>query len=308
MEKLSYLSNAHPDYIESLYQEYLRDPESVDISWRRFFEGFELGRSADGKVARRVELDRIKEIKVLNLINAYRTRGHLFTKTNPVRERRKWTPTLDIENFGLTQEDLDTVFEAGREIWGLERPATLREIIEYLQQTYCRSIGVEYMFIRIPERVEWLQKRMESTRNMPQFSIEEKRHILRRLSEAVGFEKFLHSRYVGQKRFALSGHETLIPALDAVIEKGAALGVMEIVLGMAHRGRLNVLANVLRKSYRDIFAEFEGAEYEDAVFEGDVKYHLGFSSDVITSRGKRVHLNLVANPSHLEAVDPVVEG
>ncbi len=308
MDKLSYLSNAHPEYIESLYNEYRQNPDAVDTGWQKFFEGFEFAQTmTNGKVAAKaIQVERRKEVNVLNLINAYRSRGHLFTKTNPVRERRKYKPTLDIQNFGLSENDLDTVFEAGVEI-GLG-PARLRNIIEHLRQTYCRSIGAEYMFIREPKRVAWLKERMELTRNKPNFNIEEKRHILEKLNQAVVFENFLHTKYVGQKRFALSGGETLIPALDAIIQKGAALGVMEFVIGMAHRGRLNVLANILGKSYQDIFAEFEGAEYEDAVFEGDVKYHLGYSSNVITATGKQVHLNLTANPSHLEAVDPVTEG
>jgi 2-oxoglutarate dehydrogenase E1 component len=308
MDKFSYLSNAHPDYIDSLYKAYLADPESVDEGWRKFFEGFEFAQSYDGAVEApaAVDAERRKEVNVLNLINAYRTRGHFFTKTNPVRERRKYRPTLDIENFGLAEEDLDTVFEAGVEI-GIGA-APLGIIIEHLQETYCHSIGAEYMFIRDPARVRWLQERMESTRNIPSFSLEEKRHILDKLNQAVVFENFLHSKYIGQKRFALSGGETVIPALDAIIEKGASMGIDEFVIGMAHRGRLNVLANILRKSYQEIFAEFEGVGHEDAVFEGDVKYHLGYSGNITTFKGKNVHLNLVANPSHLEAVDPAAEG
>ncbi|MCB0300494.1 MAG: 2-oxoglutarate dehydrogenase E1 component, partial [Calditrichaeota bacterium] len=298
MEKWSYLSNAHPEYIESLFRSYKDNPENVDAGWRKFFEGFELAQAwnGNGQVIAESDVERRKEVNVLNLINAYRTRGHLFTKTNPVRERRHYQPTLDIENFGLTEEDLDSTFEAGVDV-GIG-PAKLRDIIAHLKETYCRSIGAEFMFIRTPERVEWLKQRMESTRNRPKFSLEEKQHILRRLSEAVVFENFLHSKYVGQKRFALSGGETLIPALDAIIEKGSQLGVKEFVLGMAHRGRLNVLANILRKSYKDIFMEFEGAAYEEAIFEGDVKYHLGFSSNITTAGGRDVHLSLVANPSH----------
>lgn len=311
MDKFSYLSNAHPDFIESLYNDYKANPESVDEGWRKFFEGFEFARSYDGALPEPAAAetglqDRRKEVNVLNLINAYRMRGHFFTKTNPVRERRQYSPTLDLENFGLSESDLDTVFEAGADI-GLGA-APLRQIIAHLQQTYCRSIGAEYMFIRFPERVKWLQQRMESTRNTPNFSLEEKRHLLDKLNQAVVFENFLHTKYVGQKRFSLSGGETLIPALDAIVEKGAAMGVQEFVLGMAHRGRLNVLTNILRKSYQDIFAEFEGKEYEDAVFEGDVKYHIGYSGDVYTTKGHKVHLNLMPNPSHLEAVDPIVEG
>ncbi len=253
MDKYSYLSNAHPDYIESLYKAYQENPDSVDIGWRKFFEGFEFGQTQPAPDSS--DEVRRKEINVLNLINAYRTRGHLFTKTNPVRERRKYTPTLDLESFGLSEDDLDTVFEAGNDV-GLG-PAKLRDIVELLQQTYCRSIGAEYMFIRVPERNQWLRERMESTRNTPNFTLEEKRHILDKLNQAVVFENFLHTKYIGQKRFALSGNETIIPALDAIIEKGAGQGVDEFVIGMAHRGRLNILANILRKSYQDIFAEFD---------------------------------------------------
>ncbi|MCB9087947.1 MAG: 2-oxoglutarate dehydrogenase E1 component [Calditrichae bacterium] len=307
MDKLSYLSNAHPEYIESLYQDYRKDPQSVDAGWRKFFEGFEFAQLGNGKpAAAGVAGERQKEVQVLNLINAYRTRGHLFTQTNPVRKRRDYKPGLELEQFTLSEADLDTVFHAGSEI-GLG-PAKLSDIIEHLKTTYCHSIGAEYMFIRIPERVKWLQQKMESSRNIPHFSLEEKRHILDKLNQAVVFENFLHTKYVGQKRFALSGGETIIPGLDAIIQKGSMLGVQEFVIGMAHRGRLNVLANILKKSYQDIFTEFEGAEYEEAVFEADVKYHLGYSSNVMTASGKKVHLSLAANPSHLEAVNPVVEG
>lgn len=307
MERYSYIGNADPDYVDHLYQKFLEDPGSVDDSWRKFFEGFEFAQKSGVKAVAEADPNRRKEINVLNLINGYRSRGHFFTKTNPVRERRKYTPTLDIENFGLSKEDLEVEFQAGNEI-GIG-PAPLKKIIEHLQQTYCRSIGAEYMFIRQPERLEWLQERMESTRNIPTFSREEKLHILKKLTQAVDFESFLHTKYVGQKRFALSGGETLIPGLDAIIEKGADLGIEEFVIGMPHRGRLNVLANILNKSFEEIFAEFEGEEVEsESIFEGDVKYHLGFSNDVRTRNGKVIHLSLSPNPSHLEAVDPVVQG
>lgn len=307
MAKFSYISNADPKYIDSLYKKFLDDPASVDEEWLTFFEGFEFARKSLIESGTEVDPHRRKEVNVLNLINGYRSRGHFFTRTNPVRERRKYTPTLDIENFGLSKEDLDVEFHAGNEI-GLGT-APLKTIIEHLQETYCRSIGAEYMFIRQPERVEWMQKRMESTRNMPQFSRDEKLHILKKLTQAVAFESFLHTKYVGQKRFALSGGETIVPGLDAIIEKGAELGIEEFVIGMAHRGRLNILVNILNKEYEQIFAEFEGEEVEsDSIFEGDVKYHLGFSSDVKTRNGKTVHLSVSPNPSHLEAVDPVVQG
>ncbi len=305
----SYLSNADVDSIEHLYDQYKNDKNSVDESWQRFFEGFDLaygdlGLGGEGGV---VSEDMMKEINVLNLINnGYRTRGHLFTKTNPVRERRTYTPDLSIENFGLTKADLDKTFNAGVEL-GIG-PAKLKDIIAHCEQTYCGSIGVEYMYIPYPERKEWLQKRMEQRKNTPDFTMEQKRLTLEKLNQAVAFENFLHTKYVGQKRFSLEGLESLIPALDSAIELGASHGVQEFVIGMAHRGRLNVLANIMKKSYAEIFSEFEGKAYEEAIFEGDVKYHLGYTSMVKTSLGKDVKLNLSPNPSHLEAVNPVVQG
>ena len=305
MEDYSFLYNADPGYIENLYEEYQRDPSGVDTQWREFFEGYEFARQT-GSGPDRVSTAAEKERRVLNLISGYRRRGHLFTRTNPVRERRKYSPTLDIENFGLSKDDLDTTFQAGNEI-GIGA-ATLREIIDHLQTTYCRSIGAEYRFIRTPEKVQWLQQKMESTRNLPNFTPDQKRHILHKLNQAVVFENFLHSKFIGQKRFALSGNETLIPGLDAVIERGSELGAEEMVIGMAHRGRLNVLTNTLQKSYREIFSTFEGEAHVESVFEGDVKYHLGYTSDVSTRSGNQVRINLAPNPSHLESVDPVVEG
>ncbi len=300
----TYLSGAEIGYIDSLYEQYRQHPEKVDFGWRKFFEGFELGQQRSGDFA--VTEDLHKELAVFNLIKNYRSRAHLFTDTNPVRERRKYTPTLDKENYGLNDSDLDKVFQAGKEI-GLGA-ATLRSIIAHLEATYCESIGCEYIYIRTPEKVEWLQKRMESTRNQPNFSIEEKRQMLNKLNQAVAFENFIHTKFVGQKRFSLEGAEALIPAMDAIINHGAELGIEEYVIGMAHRGRLNVLANIMGKTYSDIFKEFEGQGFDDALFEGDVKYHLGYSSEVKTPTGNKVKLTLSPNPSHLEAVDPVVEG
>ncbi len=305
MDKFSYLGNAHISSVEDLFQQYLKDNNSVDFGWQKFFEGFEFARKNydDGG---EIPLNVKKEFDVINLINGYRSRGHLFTQTNPVRERRQYTPTLDIENFGLTKADLETVFHAGTQI-GIG-PAKLKDIISHLHQTYCLSIGAEYMYIRIPEVVQWLQEKMESTKNTPSFSIDEKKVILNKLNQAVVFENFLHTKFVGQKRFSLEGAETAIPALDSVIEKGADMGIQDFVVGMAHRGRLNVLANILNKTYKDIFTEFEGRPSEDSVFDGDVKYHMGYSSDQKSNKGKQIHLSLTPNPSHLEAVDPVVEG
>jgi 2-oxoglutarate dehydrogenase E1 component len=312
-DQLSFISNASPEYLNQLYSQYKADPQSVDPEWLKFFQGFDFALAHYGKDEDQPQKMEVvnaeaasKEINVLNLIHGYRTRGHLFTKTNPVRERRKYEPTLDIENFGLAESDLDQVFQAGKTV-GLG-PATLRQIIDLLKTTYCQSIGAEYQFIRRPEIISWLRERLESSRNVPQFSLDKKKHILRKLNQAVIFEKFLGTKFVGQKRFSLEGAETLIPALDAVVEKGADVGIEEFVIGMAHRGRLNVLANTLKKEYDEIFSEFEGKEHEDSVFQGDVKYHLGFSSDITTSNGKKVHLSLLPNPSHLETVNPVVEG
>ena len=303
----TYLSNADVDAIDDLYTQYQNDPESVDFGWKKFFEGFDLAYNKTGTGSDVVSEDMMKEINVLRLINeGYRTRGHFFTKTNPVRERRKYEPTLDIKNFDLSEADLDKTFNAGVEI-GIG-PAKLRDIIAHLEKTYCDSIGVEYMYIPDPEPKEWLRSKMEGSRNQPKLSLEQKRLILEKLNQAVVFENFLHTKYVGQKRFSLEGLETLVPALDAAIEFGAANGVDEYVIGMAHRGRLNVLVNILNKSYEEIFKEFEGDAYEDGIFEGDVKYHIGYSSDVKTSLGKMVKLSLSPNPSHLESVDPVVEG
>lgn len=309
MDNLSYLSGANAEYIESLYQSYKEDRNSVEFGWQKFFEGFDFGRGSDAANVTNETPDHfLKEINVLNLINGYRQRGHLFTKTNPVRERRKHTPTLAIENFGLAQTDLAIVFNAAIET-GIGAPAKLSDIIAFLEQTYCVSIGAEYKYVRTPEILAWIESKMESERNTPKFSIEEKKRILTKLNEAVSFENFLGTKFLGQKRFSLEGAEAVIPALDSVIEKGAELGIEEFVIGMAHRGRLNVLANIMQKTYKDIFAEFEGKGYsEDSPFGGDVKYHLGYSTDVTTNGGKSVHLSLCPNPSHLETVNGVVEG
>jgi len=302
MDKHSYLSNADGAVIEDYYQRYINNPDSVSEGWKKFFEGFEFARKYyDTDVPEGFQ----KEFKVINLIDGYRTRGHLFTKTNPVRARRTYRPTLDIENYGLEKADLETVFQAGNEI-GIG-PSKLKDIIDHLEQTYCDSIGIEYMYIRKPEEVAWIREKLE-LKNRPKYSEKEKKHILHKLNQAVVFEKFLHTKFVGQKRFSLEGNEALIPALDAVIEKGADIGIKEFIIGMAHRGRLNVLANIFNKTYEKIFSEFEGKEYEDNLFDGDVKYHLGYSCDVKTDSGHDVHMTLAPNPSHLETVGPVVEG
>jgi 2-oxoglutarate dehydrogenase E1 component len=310
MDKYSYLGNSDPSLIDDLYKKYLEDDSSVDVSWQKFFEGFEFARKNYSELSEGAQVPEQvrKEFAVLNLINLYRSSGHLFTNTNPVRERRKYYPSLDeIELIGLTQADMETVFHAGSEI-GLGA-AKLSDIIAFLKQTYCQSIGVEYTHIRNQKVVKWLQDKMESTRNMPNFTAEQKREILQDISKAVVFENFLQTKFVGEKRFSMEGVESTIPAINGIIQKGAALGIQEVVVGMAHRGRLNVLANIFKKTYEDIFNEFEGKEFDaDALFGGDVKYHLGYSANVITRDGNKVHLSLTPNPSHLETVGPVTEG
>ncbi|MDP2889124.1 MAG: 2-oxoglutarate dehydrogenase E1 component [Bacteroidota bacterium] len=307
MDKFSQVGNQEIAAIEELYSSYLIDPESVDASWKNFFAGFEFARKNFDDSKNSVHDDKIdKEFAILNLIHGYRQRGHLFTKTNPVRSRRKYLPTLDIENFGLQKSDLNTVFKAGNNI-GIG-PATLSAIIEHLEATYCESIGVEYVYMRHPELIDWLKVKMESTRNTQFFTPEQQNHIYYHLKIAVGFESFIHKKFVGQKRFSLEGGEALIPALDAVIEHGSELGIREFVIGMAHRGRLNVLTNILEKPYEHIFKEYVGKEYEQDLSLGDVKYHLGYESEVETDHGKKVRLSLMPNPSHLETVGALVQG
>lgn len=303
MNQLSYLSNTDGEVLEDLYRQYKVDPDSIDIGWRRFFEGFEF--SGNLHPAGGTPFTS-KEFKVIELINDYRKRGHLFTETNPVRTRRKYSPTLDVENYGFSKADLESFFEAGADI-GIGK-ATLSDILNQLNQTYCKSIGVEFAYIRRVEIYEWLKDRMERTRNTPEFSKEKKSAILDQLSKAVLFEKFLHKKFTGQKRFSLEGCESLIPALNAIIEKGYEEGISEFIIGMPHRGRLNVLANILGKPYHDIFNEFQGKEFEDEYLLGDVKYHLGFSSERMMPNGNKVQLSLAPNPSHLETVGPIVEG
>ncbi len=312
MDNMTYLSNADSSYIDGLYQSYKADPNSVDFGWQKFFEGFDFGQGADpGTVAAdNVSEHALKEIDVLNMIHGYRDRGHLFTHTNPVRERRKYYPGKELETFGLSESDMDTVFNAGVEV-GLG-PAKLRDIRQLIEDTYCESIGAEFKYIRNPEKIKWLQDRMEADRNKPNYSIDQKKRIFKKLNRAVVFESFLGTKFLGQKRFSLEGAESLIPALDSVIETGASLGIQEFMIGMAHRGRLNVLSNIMGKPYKTIFSEFEGKMYAEEdpelQFGGDVKYHLGYSSDVTTEDGKHIHLSLAPNPSHLETVDPIVEG
>ena len=304
MDKFSFLGALHTGWVEEMYDKYLQDPQSIEEEWSNFFQGFDFAK----EVYTEEDVPQVfqKEFKVINLIDAHRKSGHLFTKTNPVRERRKYTPTLDYKNFGLEELDLDVEFQAG-DLIGIG-PSTLKEIIEHLEKVYCQSIGVEYMYIRDPQEIDWIKNRLHQNSNTPKFDANQKKHILHKLNQAVAFENFLHKKFVGQKRFSLEGAESLIPALDALVEHSSELGVEEFVVGMAHRGRLNVLANIFNKTYKEIFSEFEGKLYEDENIAGDVKYHLGFTSIQKCNNGNEIKLNLSPNPSHLEAVNPVVEG
>jgi 2-oxoglutarate dehydrogenase E1 component len=291
------------DAIEAAYQRWKQDPDSVDPSWRLFFEGFELA-SAHAAVPC---ADSRAQAGIFRLIYAYRNLGHFLARLDPLSEARTSHPLLELSVFGLEEGDLDHTFDTSMFI-GLPR-ATLRQLLAALRETYCRTIGVEYMHIQDTRIRRWLQERMEPRRNQPGFDRDKKLHILKELYYAELFERFLHTRYMGQKRFSLEGAETVIPLLEAIVEKAPETGVRELVLGMSHRGRLNVLANILRKPYQEIFSEFEDNFLPDSRDgDGDVKYHKGFSSDRVMPGGMPIHLSLTPNPSHLEAVDPVVEG
>ena len=309
MDNYSFLNAAHTTYFSEQYDRYLKSPDTMEPSWRAFFQGFDFGLESNAdNIADYSEVPESlrKEFQVIKLIDGYRTRGHLFTKTNPVRDRRKYSPTLDIENFGLSESDLSTVFNAGSVI-GIG-PSPLSVTIKHLKQVYCDAIGVEYMYIRDPKKLNWIQERLNINDNHPNFSFDQKKHILKKLNQAISFENFLHTKYVGQKRFSLEGGESLIPALDAVVEAAAEKGVEEFVMGMAHRGRLNTLTNIFGKSSKDIFSEFDGKDYEEVIFDGDVKYHLGWSSNRVTDTGKKINMSIAPNPSHLETVGAIVEG
>ena len=304
MDRYNFLNNSDPAIIEELYRKFKESPLELDEGWRSFFEGMDFA-FQNYTSAKDNDLDS-DEFKVINLINDYRRRGHLFTKTNPVRKRREYKPDLNINNYKLTEKDLDRTFEAGHKI-GIGN-AKLKDIISFLDETYCHSIGVEYLFIRDLGMVNWLQDRFESTKNSLDYTKNEKLYILEKLRRSVLFESFLQKKFPGQKRFSLEGAESLIPALDAIMERGSEMGIKEFIIGMPHRGRLNVLVNILRKPFKDVFSEFEGIEYDDEGLLGDVKYHLGYTIKRKTSSDEQIKFTLAPNPSHLEAVDPVVEG
>jgi 2-oxoglutarate dehydrogenase E1 component len=311
MKDYSYVFNAHPSYIEAVYKKYQTDPESVEDGWRSFFEGFEFASGANGHKEKILDSKSLnaKELGVLSLIIGYRNRGHLLSTTNPIRQRIDRKPHLDLQDYGLSEDDLLQNFHAGKEV-GLEN-ASLKQILDKLNQIYCGNIGFEYNHVDNIEKRTWLRQKIEQRDLSEGFGLttEKKRRILNKLNGAVIFERFLHTKYVGQKRFSLEGGETTIAGLDAIINLASQGKVKEVVMGMAHRGRLNVLANIMGKTYEQIFNEFEGTAIPDLSFgDGDVKYHLGFSSQIEMDNGIMIDLKLAPNPSHLESVNPVLEG
>ncbi|MCX8481535.1 MAG: 2-oxoglutarate dehydrogenase E1 component, partial [Sediminibacterium sp.] len=314
MKDFSYITNAHPQFIESLYKSFLEDPNQIDIEYKKFFEGFDYAINSNitnsnnpvftnSTIAQSNILD---EIKVYRLILGYRNKGHLLAHTNPIRERIDRNAELNLSNFDLSENHLNQRFTISN-IIGLQN-ATLQEILDKLNKVYGGSIGIEYKYISNQNIVNWIKNEVEENFSNP-LLFEQRKRIIEKLNQAVLFEKFLHIKYIGQKRFSLEGGETTIPALDAIIQTAGNLGVEEVVLGMAHRGRLNVLANILGKTYQNIFNEFEGNVISDQTMgSGDVKYHLGFSSEIVLENNKSIHVKLMPNPSHLEAVNPVVLG
>ena len=310
MHSLEGVALANKDYVAEQYRRYQADPTSVDARWAAFFAGFELANGNGGTPAALIEGATSAAERVLDasdLVHSFRELGHLVAHLNPLEPRPMGHPLLDPAEFGFTDADMGRVVDCA----GFRGPrrAPLGELIEHLRQTYCGTLGVEYLHIPDKEQRDWLQDRMEPTENRPELAPEDRIRLLESLLQAEAFEQFLQVRYPTAKRFSLEGGEALVPMLDALIEEGGTLGADEMVFGMPHRGRLNVLANVIRKPYEMILSEFEGTLLaREATGDGDVKYHLGYSRDHVTRAGHKVHLSLSANPSHLEAVDPVIEG
>jgi 2-oxoglutarate dehydrogenase E1 component len=318
MKDFSYITNSHPAFIEETYKAFVQDPSSVDPDLKKFFEGFDFavsnGHAGSGAptsanttaATSSTGIDWQKEINVYRLILGYRNRGHLLALTNPIRPRKDRQANLDLSYFGLSDADLSQIFQAGKFV-GLGA-TSLKNILTHLQTCYTSSVGAEFKYISNKEKVSFLIAEMETNFKAP-IHLEKKKHILEKLNQGVIFEKFLHTKYIGQKRFSLEGGESTIAALDAIINTAASHDVQEVVIGMAHRGRLNVLANIMGKTYEQIFSEFEGTAIIDQTMgSGDVKYHMGYGSEITTPDQKKIHLKLVPNPSHLEAVDPVVLG
>ncbi|AFZ83744.1 2-oxoglutarate dehydrogenase E1 component [Candidatus Kinetoplastibacterium blastocrithidii TCC012E] len=330
----SYLFGGNAPYIEELYEAYLDNPGSVDDNWRQYFDKLQHSPAVDGSdctrdqahapivesFAQRAKTNSFvksqsapdlsiasKQVFVQSIIAAYRILGSNWADLDPLKRRERLEiPELNPSFYGLTEADLDQTYSASNTYFTTSSTMTLREIIKALRDTYCDTIGVEFMHISDPASKRWIQERMESSHGKDLLSSDNKRHILKQLTEAEGLERFLHTKYVGQKRFSLEGGESFIASMDSVVMHSSSLGIQEIIVGMAHRGRLNVLINILGKTPTDLFAEFEG-KHSQALSDGDVKYHNGFSSDIATDSGP-VHLSLAFNPSHLEIVNPVVEG
>jgi 2-oxoglutarate dehydrogenase E1 component len=299
-------SGASSEFVELLFQRWRENPNSVSSDWGAFFSGFELGQAAVSEKEYGISPEfAYKNAGVESLIYRYRDNGHLLACTDPLSPCRLDHPFLALSAFDLNEEDLDCVFRSRR---FLKREATLREIIFTLRETYCRSIGVEFMHIQEPAERQWLIERMEPIRNKPAISKAEKLRILEKLLEGGLLEQFLNRKFMGQKRFSLEGGETLLPALEAVVERAAELGATDLILGMAHRGRLNVLVNVFQKPIENLFDEFNDNLTETIISDGDVKYHKGFSCNRKLPDGRHIRLTMASNPSHLEAVNPVVEG
>lgn len=306
----THLSSSDITFIDSLYETYRENPESVDESWQRFFQGFEFstGFGTSLGTGEGINDEKLrKEFNVFRLIQSFRARGHLLADTNPVRARKDRKARISLQEYGLEDADLKTVFQCG-EFVGLGA-TTLENIIEHLRSIYTSKLGFQYMHSNNTEVRRWMREKIEATAKTIDYPIEKKKRILQKLNEANVFENFLQTKYVGQKRFSLEGGESTIPALDAIISKGADLGAKEFIIGMAHRGRLNVLANTVGKSYEFIFTEFEGASKEELQgHSGDVKYHMGYTTVQNTPNGKEVAVKLLPNPSHLETVAPVAVG
>ena len=327
MKDFSYITNSSPAFIENLYRDFIQNPETVDPELRKFFEGFDFAvshhaaangqgkspvtpdttpRTSTAGATTSASIDWMRELRVYRLILGYRNKGHLIAKTNPIRERKDRGANIDLSFYGFTSDEMDQEFQAGKLI-GLGT-TTLRNILKHLEKCYAHHTGIEFKYISDQKKVDWLTEAIEKTMQEP-LPLVKKRRALEKLNQGVMFEKFLHTKYVGQKRFSLEGGETTIAALDAIINTAAENDVQEVVIGMAHRGRLNVLANIMGKTYQQIFSEFEGtAKMDQTMGSGDVKYHMGYGSEVQTLGEKTIHLKLMPNPSHLEAVNPVVVG
>ena len=321
MKDFSYITSSHPQFIEGLYQDFLKDPNSVDPELKKFFEGFDfaMGNAKTGTNGKAVasnatapatpaaeEIDWMREVRAYRMILGYRNKGHLLARTNPIRPRKDRGANIELGFYGFTEADLDKEFHAGKLI-GLGT-TSLRNIFNHMESCYAAHVGIEFKYISDQKKVDFLTNEIEK-KFLDPLPLEKKKRILEKLNQGVMFEKFLHTKYVGQKRFSLEGGETTIAGLDAIINTAAEHDVQEVVIGMAHRGRLNILANIMGKTYEQIFSEFEGtAKMDQTMGSGDVKYHMGYGSEVQTHSGKVVHLKLMPNPSHLEAVDPVVVG